>query len=306
MSRFLVFLKRILPGIFLEFTVLFVFFVIANLSGIDTMWYSMGFGISIFVTVLFLIVYYIFFKKEELERENFQKMRREYKSTINEYRERESSIKSYFMMWVHQIKTPITAVNLMLDDEYNVDKIKIQMRYIEDYTNMALTFIKMLDKNKDMYIDIVDLDRISKEVIKKFSTLFIYSKVKLEYTPIQSSVYTDPKWATIMIEQIVSNAIKYSQGVSEPTIKIYFDAEKNSLAIEDNGIGIKNEDIPRIFERGYSGFNGSYNQKSSGIGLYLVKEISQKLNVKIEVKSELGKGTKFDIIFPYFNDLTIL
>lgn len=300
-DRFFKIFAGILPSLIMEILVVLIFFVVFKVSGTDMEYFYMAFNIVLFVNMIFCGLYFLFLDRKQSLYEEMDTLKEEYSSYVEMSKERENSIKSYFMMWVHQIKTPITAVNLMLSEdkiEENRDRIKIQMHHIESYTNMALTFIKMMDKNKDMYIERASVDRIITEVLKKYSTLFIYYGVKLAYSPVEAFVSTDPKWASIMLEQVVSNSLKYTQGVKDPKISIYFDREKNALVVEDNGIGIREDDLPRIFDRGYSGFNGSYNQKSSGIGLYLVKDISKKLSVDIHVESKTGEGTRFFMIFP--------
>ena len=171
----------------------------------------------------------------------------------------------------------------------------MQLMYIEQYVNMAMNYLKMIDHSTDMDITQVNLDDIIKDLLRKYSLLFIHNHISLEYQSDTTYVISDSKWLTILIEQILSNALKYTEN---GRISIQYLEDKHALEIKDTGIGIRSEDIPKIFDRGYSGFNGRMNEKSSGLGLYLAKKISEKLNIQIEVESKLSKGSTFRLVFP--------
>ena len=204
-------------------------------------------------------------------------------------------------MWLHQIKTPMTVSKLLLEkpDETTNTKLKMQLIYIEQYINMAMNYLKVIDHSTDMDITHVNLDDIIKNLLKKYSLLFIHNSISLEYQSNVTFVVSDSRWLTILIEQILSNALKYTENGK---ISIQYLEDKHALEIKDTGIGIRSEDIPKIFDCGYSGFNGRMNEKSSGLGLYLAKKISEKLNIQIEVESKLSKGSIFRLVFP--NNLT--
>ena len=167
-------------------------------------------------------------------------------------------------------------------------------RQIEDYTNMALSYLKMANHNTDMDISLVNLDDIIRPLIKKYAILFISNNIKLEYEKLNVKVITDSKWCMVVIEQLLSNAIKYTKN---GIVSISFNEKENYLEIKDNGIGIKDSDLPKIFDKGYSGFNGRQNQKSTGIGLFLVKQILDKLGQKVKLESKLGEGTSVKVYF---------
>ena len=173
-------------------------------------------------------------------------------------------------------------------------RLREQMIYIEEYTNMAMNYLKLLERTSDMDIYEVDLDIIISSIVKKYSLIFIEKKILLDYTPTNEKVISDAKWLSIMLEQIISNALKYTKSGK---ISINFDKELLKLSIKDTGIGIPSKDIKKIFDRGYSGFNGRVNEKSSGLGLYMVGKIAQILNIKIEVYSKLNIGSEFNFIF---------
>lgn len=141
----------------------------------------------------------------------------------------------------------------------------------------------------------VSIDDLIRALIKKYSIQFIQNHTKVHYEKVTDEVLTDAKWASIMIEQILNNALKYARGKD---IWIDFDSHQNQLKIADNGIGISQADKPKIFDRGYSGYNGRLNDKSSGIGLFIVKQIANRLQHKVEVESELNEGATFTITFP--------
>ena len=205
-------------------------------------------------------------------------------------------LKDYFTLWVHQIKTPITATKMILESnmEDKEARIRPQIIYIEQYTDMAINYLKLMNTDTDMDIGVVSLDDIIKSVLKKYSVLFIINHITLNYEPISETVISDAKWLSILIEQIISNALKYTK---KGSITISFDKDSYVLLIKDTGIGIRSEDIPKIFDRGYSGLNGRLNEKSSGLGLYLVREIGNRLSTEITVKSEVGNGSEFGIKF---------
>lgn len=142
----------------------------------------------------------------------------------------------------------------------------------------------------DLKLQWYPMDEIIKPAVKKYSKLFILKKIKLKYEPIENKILTDEKWLGLVVEQILSNALKYT---NEGTISIYLEPKKeNVLVIEDTGIGIWQEDLPRVFEKGFTGYNGRTDKKSTGIGLYLCKSIVDKLNHRIYISSEVSKGTK--------------
>lgn len=272
-----------------------VFWLVFIMANLDKSYLYLAFQIILLILVIYIIISSFLYKKELSSKEKLEELQLENIALKNKVIENKKYTQEYFLMWIHQIKTPITAANLLIDmDEIDKAAIKKQLFYIEDYTNMALTFLKISDPEADMDITSVELDKVIRPILKKFSIIFISNRITLEYEGIEDEVLTDAKWLSILIEQIISNAIKYSVGGK---VSIIYHKERNSLEIKDTGIGIRSEDIPKIFDRGYSGFNGRLNQKSSGIGLFLAKEIASKLSIKIELKSQLGEGSSFFINF---------
>lgn len=196
----------------------------------------------------------------------------------------------YYTVWVHQIKTPIASMRLTLQNEDTPfsRKLLLDLFRIEQYVEMVLAFLRLDSVSNDYVFKEYSIDTVVKQSVAKFSSEFIDRKIRLIYEPINETVVTDEKWLSFVVEQILSNALKYTR---EGSIKIYM-REPKVLCIEDTGIGIAPEDLPRIFEKGYTGYNGRTDKKASGIGLYLCKRVCDNLGVKISVASEPDKGTK--------------
>ena len=297
MSKLKDFLKSQNHIIGLFFLFALSFFAIFILSGFPLDKFLLGFEILGFFLLIYLSIQYSKYKKEESFKEKYEDLLDENKRLRSIYINEKKDLEEYFLLWTHQIKTPITVANLILNKKSDPDtkKLKEEIFYIEEYTNMAINYIKLTDRATDMDIEKVDLDRLIKTLLKKYSLIFINKRISLDYKDTKVEVLTDSKLLSIMIEQIISNALKYTQ---EGKIRIFFDKEKSTLSIMDTGIGIRDEDLVKIFDRGYSGFNGRVNHKSSGLGLFLVREISKILKLRVEVKSKLGQGSEFFIIFP--------
>mgnify|MGYP005935439643 CR=1 FL=1 len=198
----------------------------------------------------------------------------------------------YYTMWAHQIKTPIAAMRLLLQEEDTPFSREMQSELFqtEQYVQMALQYLRMEKMTSDLVFARYDLDALIRQAVRKYAPLFIRRKIILSYEPVHCEVLTDEKWLVFVLEQILSNALKYTKSGS---IHIYLspDAPK-TLVIEDTGIGIAPEDLPRIFEKGYTGCNGRADKRSTGIGLYLCRQIMEKLSHTIRIESEMGVGTK--------------
>lgn len=195
----------------------------------------------------------------------------------------------YYTVWVHQIKTPIASMRLALQNEDTAESRQLQSELgrIERYVEMVLTFLRLGADSTDYVIKEHELDDIVRGAVKKLAGDFINKKIKLEYTELNEKVLTDEKWLSFVVEQVLSNALKYT---SEGTVSIYTESPK-TLCIRDTGIGIAADDLPRIFENGYTGYNGRSDKKASGIGLYLCRRVCDKLGHGISAESRAGEGT---------------
>ena len=224
-----------------------------------------------------------------------EKLYEELEKLTQENRQKNTDMVDYYSMWVHQIKTPIAAMNFLLDNE-EVDQKNFQQELfkIERYVEMVLTYIRLDSTSSDYVITKINLDVVVKDSVKKYATIFINKKIKLNFVSHETMVISDKKWLSFAIEQILGNSVKYSNTGGEITIETC----ENKLIVEDNGMGIKEEDLPRIFEKGFTGFNGRYEKKSSGLGLYLCKKTLDKLGHHIEISSKVGEGTRVEITFP--------
>lgn len=200
-----------------------------------------------------------------------------------------SDMTEYYSVWAHQIKTPIASMKLTLQNEDSPlsRKLSADLFRIEQYVEMVLAFLRLDSSSSDYVFSEYDIDGIVRQSVKKFATDFIGKKIRLEYEPLGEKIITDEKWLSFVIEQILSNSLKYTR---EGSIKICM-SEPHILCISDTGIGIAPEDLPRIFENGYTGFNGRIDKSASGIGLYLCKRICENLGIDISARSELEKGT---------------
>ena len=224
-----------------------------------------------------------------------EKLYEELEKSTQENRQKNIDMVDYYSMWVHQIKTPIAAMNFLLDnEEVDLKNLQQELFKIERYVEMVLTYIRLDSTSSDYVITKINLDEVVKDSVKKYATIFINKKIKLNYVSHETMVISDKKWLSFAFEQILGNSVKYSRADGEITIKTY----ENRLVIEDKGIGIKEEDLPRIFEKGFTGFNGRYEKKSSGLGLYLCKKTLDKLGHHIEISSKVGEGTRIEITFP--------
>lgn len=266
-------------------------FLFANL---DMQYFILSLEIILFCMLIFLIKEWINYVKEENILQEMENIQIENKALRNKMIEERNDLEEYFLLWIHQIKTPITVCNLILGKPDADYRLKEQIFYIEDYTNMAMNYLKLKTRASDMDICEADLDSIISGVIKKYSIIFIEKKIKLNYKKTEAKVVSDTKWLSILLEQVISNALKYTKSGE---ITILYENKTNKLTVKDTGIGIPSSDIKKIFDRGYSGFNGRLNEKSSGLGLYMVGKIALLLGITIEVESEVNIGSEFSFIF---------
>jgi len=286
---------------------------------------EIGYGIGLYLFLFFILICYDYIKfytkyQKLRETENYiiisltelpeprNLLEKEYQNLLkllmedktrnqNKIEQKSRELKEYYTMWVHQIKTPISALRLLLQEkskEIDIAEEQEELFQIEQYVEMALQYMRLDSESTDFLIRKMEINPIIREAVHKYAKLFIRKKIGLEYTSVQMKVTTDEKWLCFVIEQILSNAIKYT---STGRVSIYMKGE-NILVIEDTGIGIRAEDLPRVFEKGYTGYNGHSDKCASGIGLYLCRRILHKLSHEIKIESVEGRGTKVMILFP--------
>lgn len=223
---------------------------------------------------------------------------------IKEFSEKQIEYKKYIESWVHEIKTPIACGKLIIENNKNetTRKIEEELNDIEDYVEQVLYYARSTDANKDYTIKKFKIEESVKNVVKKNLRTFIYKNIKLDLKSLDFEIYNDTKWVEFLINQIIINSIKYSKK-ENPKISIYAKNNKNNvtLIIEDNGIGISESDLKKVFSKGFTGENGRMYGKSTGMGLYICSNLSKKLGLGIEIISKKALGTKVSIIFPMDN-----
>ena len=199
----------------------------------------------------------------------------------------------YYTLWAHQIKTPIASMRLSLqqEDTPKARQLLQELSRAEQYVGMVMVYLRLTDGGSDFVLRTCDLDAIVRQAVRRFAGEFITRKLKLCYEPLNAACVTDEKWLLFVVEQVLSNALKYTR---EGSITITMEHPK-TLVIRDTGIGIAPEDLPRIFEKGYTGYNGRGDQKASGLGLYLCRTICRKLGHSITAESAPDEGTAIRI-----------
>jgi signal transduction histidine kinase len=209
----------------------------------------------------------------------------------NSDRERRET-QQYYTLWVHQIKTPIAAMDLILQglDGQEARALRAELFKVEEYVQMVLGYLRSETAGNDFVILRCALDPIIRRALRKYAPMFIRKKLTVRYDGTTQSVLTDEKWLLFLIEQVLSNAIKYTPSGQ---VRLYLDDQ--TLVIEDTGIGIAPEDLPRVFEKGFTGYNGREHLKSTGIGLYLSKRVADMLGHSLKIESEPGRGTRVRI-----------
>ena len=227
--------------------------------------------------------------------QTLENARENQKNQTEEGCKRYTDLMDYYTLWVHQIKTPIAASQLLVQDvtDRNIRSLLEQEIFkIDAYTHLVLQYLRLENFHDDLQLKQVALEQLVKEVVRKYSLFFIQTGLTINLDDLDVKVISDEKWLLVIIEQILSNSLKYTKSGG---IEIYF--KDNTLYLKDSGIGIKDSDILRVFERGFSGYNGRLTQQSSGLGLYLSKKIADQLGHDISISSQVGQGTTVSIHF---------
>lgn len=294
---------------------LLIFAVIYNLYAVEWEAYFYAAGLCIFIGLLILPIQFIRFRGSHKERlikissieqdygtlpvpetlaeQDYQEMVAALGRRCNELStafqaERQDSL-DYYTTWAHQIKTPIAVMQMILkaEDTEEHQELSAELFRIEQYVEMVLSYIRLGSETNDFVFQKHALDDLIRQSIRKYAPQFIRKKLRLIYEPAEATVLTDEKWLCFILEQLLSNAVKYTYHGS---VTISVSPEK-VLTIRDTGIGIAPEDLPRIFEKGFTGYNGRADKKSTGLGLYLSKQAADKLSIRISAVSKPGKGT---------------
>lgn len=224
--------------------------------------------------------------EEKIYQEMIQQLQKKAFQLSKENQQKYNDMIDYYTKWVHQIKTPIAGLKLIIQNDYPDEKMLVELLKIEQYVNMALQYVRLDHIHHDLSFQKVSLDELVSQEIKKQSLFFFQKNIKVDYQIQDQQILTDEKWSSFVIEQVLSNALKYTK---EGSITFYNEGEK--LYIKDSGIGIKESDLPRVFEKGFTGFQGRNDKKASGLGLYLCKNIFDQLGHLISIESKVGQGT---------------
>ena len=232
---------------------------------------------------------------EKLLQERVEELEYEQKNQLLVEQEKYNDLLDYYTLWVHQVKTPIAASSLLigdLKDKEAKSQLEQELFKIDSYANLVLQYLRLESFHDDLVLKRVSVEDLVKEVVRKYALFFIQKNLAVDLHDLEQEVITDRKWLLVIIEQLLSNSLKYT---NTGGIEIYF--KDQTLYIKDSGIGIKNSDVLRVFERGFSGYNGHLTRQSSGLGLYLSKKIAEQLGHRITLHSEVGQGTTVAIHF---------
>lgn len=321
---FLSYLKSRVKVLFLYLFITAVFFAITALYGYGNAFWNMFYAV---VITLFFGVVFAFFDyrkyrrkcldlflaqekgeerrhflpecadvKERLYQRMLEDVEQEKKKLHAGYDEKKRDMADYYTMWTHQVKTPIAALRLLLLEQEQGQELE-ELFKIEQYAEMALTYARLENISSDLLFKFCDIRGVVKQTLQKHFILFSHSGLSLRLEEFELKAVTDEKWLSFVTGQVLSNAVKYTD---RGGISIYgSDREGNPrqgkvccLTIEDTGIGIRESDLPRVFERGFTGCNGRMEERSTGIGLYLCRQVMEGLSHTIRIKSVPGKGTK--------------
>ncbi|MGL5417437.1 MAG: sensor histidine kinase [Clostridium sp.] len=217
---------------------------------------------------------------------------------VKEYRKKTEEYREYIDMWVHEIKTPIAATKLIIDnsDSREVKRIDNELKKIDKMIEQVLYYSKIDEANEDYRIVNLKLQEVVGKVLKNNSMDFILKRIRVDLKNLDLDVFCDKKWLEFILNQIVGNSLKYTKNEGEILLEGIEKENSVELLIKDNGVGIRKEDLRKVFLKGYTGENGRIFGKSTGMGLYICKKLCDKLNIGIEISSE-GNGTSVKLIF---------
>lgn len=227
---------------------------------------------------------------------------RDMQENVKYYKNMQTEYQEYIETWVHEIKTPIASTMLIIEnnEETIPTNMKQELIKVEDYVEQVLYYSRSNDVSKDYIVKSFNIEEIIRKVIKRNASDFINKRIAIDIENVKGIVYSDPKWIEFIINQIIGNSIKYLNS-KNPKVTIYTTENKNNiiLTIKDNGVGINEKDLRRVFEKGFTGENGRRYGKSTGIGLYLCDKLCKKLGLGLKLTSKEEEGTEVKIIFPH-------
>lgn len=232
-------------------------------------------------------------------------MEKEHIRALNEVQAKQSEHYNYIVTWFHEIKTPISVLRLLQQTTMDPKSLEAEIDRIDHYVDQALYYAKLDSFNQDYDIRSCDLEPLVKTIVKNHSRTFISKKIRVQLQIPTTTVQSDSKWLQFIINQLLNNSLQYTGEQGEVTIGVRDTDKEKQLVIRDNGVGIEAQDIARIFNRGFTGANGRSYTKSTGMGLYLAQELSNKLGHYITCVSQAGSYTEMAVHFPKNNDTYI-
>lgn len=242
--------------------------------------------------------------QQRLYLELFAKLHRHHERDLRKLNEEKIDHQEFIMSWIHEVKLPIAASRLLMENSTEetadslADKLEDELDKIENYVEQALYYSRIDSFSKDYFITEEPLEAIIKTCAKKFAKTFINKQIRFHMEDIRQTIHTDRKWLGFILDQIVANALKYTDEGGNITFTVEEDRKEKRLNIVDTGIGIQPEDLHRVFEKGFTGSTGRSHPKSTGMGLYLAKQLAHKLGHHLSIRSEAGRYTSVTIHFP--------
>jgi len=246
--------------------------------------------------------------EQRLYQEIIIKVNEEFNFRMDELYEGKKENVDFMNSWVHEIKTPISACRLVIENsiykskEETLSNLEDEIDYIENYVEQALYYSRLDSFSKDYLINEIDVNSLIIHLVKKHAKEFIGKKIKVEISNLKFTIDSDKKWLFFIMDQILSNSLKYTGNNGLIKIIGILNSSEKQLIIEDNGIGIKAEDINRVFDKGFTGYNGREDFKATGIGLYLSKNLATKLGHHITIESKHSEFTRVTVHFPKLID----
>jgi signal transduction histidine kinase len=238
----------------------------------------------------------------EFAQQHIEELRKQHIHEMNRVQERQQEHYDFIVSWFHEIKTPIAVLRLLQQTDMETESVREEIAKIENYVDQALYYAKLDSFNQDYDIQNCEMIQISKEIVKAHAKTFISKKIRINLQAETLAVQSDPKWLQFIVNQLVTNSLKYTNPGGEITISILETPQEKQLLIRDSGIGISQKDLPRIFNRGFTGETGRTFTLSTGMGLYLAQQLSNKLGHFITCTSEVGVYTQFCLHFPKDDD----
>lgn len=242
----------------------------------------------------------------EFAKAHIDELKREHIREMNRIQERQKEHYDFIVSWFHEIKTPIAVLRLLQQTDMDADSLREEIAKVENYVDQALYYAKLDSFNQDYDIRKCDIIKITKDIVKSHSKSFISKNIRLHIQADKLEVQSDPKWLHFIVNQLLTNSLKYTEPGGEITISVVETPQEKQLVIRDNGIGISRKDLPRVFNRGFTGETGRLHSKSTGMGLYLAQQLCNKLGHYISCTSKVNEYTQFIVHFPLDSDPFLL